>query len=155
MSERVELAVPVDVNAPADVVWRVATDWERQGDWMLGTRVRISGGDGRAPGSTLRAVTGVGGIGLVDTIEIAEYAEGGPWRCLVRHTGKVVRGDGVFEVVELGPQRSRFTMSERLDVPLGALGRLGWPLVRPVFRAGLEHSLRAMARQCEAEHRAR
>ncbi len=43
MSGRVELAVPVEVDAPAAVVWDYVTDWERQGEWMLGTRVRVTG----------------------------------------------------------------------------------------------------------------
>ncbi|HXV93884.1 MAG TPA: SRPBCC family protein, partial [Pseudonocardia sp.] len=58
--------------------------------------------------------------------------------------------DGVFEVVDLGGGRSRFVWSELLDLPLGALGRLGWPLVRPVFAAGVQQSLRRMARLVEA-----
>jgi hypothetical protein len=151
---RVELTVPVDVDAPAETVWRTITDWAGQGDWMLGTRVRVtSPGDGRGLGATLSAFSGVGPLGFTDTMEIVEWDP--PKRCVVRHTGKVVRGDGVFEVVELGPERARFLWSELLDLPLGALGRAGWPLVRPAFRAGVEHSLRKMARLCEAEHRAR
>jgi hypothetical protein len=155
VTRRVELTVPVDVDAPAEAVWGMVTDWEGQGRWMLGTRVEVTRGDGRDVGSRLRAVTGIGPLGVADPMEIVEYAEGGPWRCVVRHTGRVVRGDGVFEVVELGPERSRFLWSELLDLPLGALGRLGWPLVRPVFRAGVAYSLRRMARLCEAEHQAR
>jgi hypothetical protein len=58
----------------------------------------------------------------------------------------------VFEVVELAPDRSRFLWSELLDLPLGGLGRVGWRVVRPLFRAGVELSLRRMARRCEAEH---
>lgn len=149
---RVELTVPVDVNAPADAVWQAITDWPGQGEWMLGTRVEVtSGGDGRELGATLRAVTGIGPLGVVDTMDIVEWAP--PKRCVVRHTGKIVKGDGVFEVVELGPERSRFLWTELLDLPLGALGRLGWPLVRPAFRAGVEASLRKMARQVEREYR--
>jgi hypothetical protein len=153
MSARAELSVPVDVDAPPDAVWRYVTDWEGQGRWMLGTRVEVTSGDGRSVGSTWRATTGAGPVGVVDTIEVAEYSEGGPWRCVVRHTGKLIRGDGVFEVVELAPGRSRFTMSELLDLPFGLLGRVGWRLVRPVARAGMVYSLRKMAAQCEAEHR--
>lgn len=150
---RVELTVPVDVNAPAEAVWEAITDWEGQGEWMLGTRVETtSEGEGRYLGATLSAFTGVGPAGFTDTMEIVEWEP--PRRCVVRHTGKVVRGDGVFEVVELGPERSRFLWSELLDLPLGALGRAGWPLVRPVFRAGVEQSLRKMARLCEARYRA-
>lgn len=150
--QRVELTVPVDVNAPAEAVWRTVTDWPGQGDWMLGTRVEVtSGGDGRELGAQLRAVTGVGPLGVADTMDIVEWDP--PKRCVVRHTGKVVQGDGVFEVVELGPERARFLWTELLDLPLGALGRAGWPLVRPAFRAGVEMSLRKMAQQCEKEYR--
>jgi hypothetical protein len=66
----------------------------------------------------------------------------------------VVRGDGVFEVTELGPARSRFLWTERLELPLGAVGRIGWPLVRPAFRLGVEQSLRRLGRICETRHRA-
>jgi len=57
----------------------------------------------------------------------------------------VVRGDGVFEVVELPDGRSRFVWSEVLDLPLGRLGRLGWPLVKPAMVAGVRYSLRRLA----------
>jgi len=147
---RVELTVPVDVAAPAEAVWRKVTDWAGQGEWMLGTRVRpTSGDDGRRLGATLEAVTGIGPLGVTDRMEIVEWTP--PRRCVVRHLGRVVRGEGVFEVLPLGPQRARFLWSELLDLPLGRLGALGWPLVRPLFRAGVAHSLRRMARQCEAE----
>lgn len=151
MADRAELTIPVDVGVPAPVLWDAVTDWPAQSDWMLGTRVELTGGDGRSVGSTLRAVTG----GVADTMEITEWTEsdGGPRRCVVRHTGRVVRGEGVFAVVELGPRRSRFLWTELLDLPLGALGRAGWPLVRPAFRAGVAHSLRRMAQQTEARYR--
>ena len=148
---RVELAVPVEVAVPAEVLWRKVTDWERQGEWMLATTVRRTGGDGRSPGSTWSAATGLGPLAVVDTIELVELSEGGPWRAVVLHTGKIIRGDGIFTVEELGPQRSRFTIAERLDLPMGAFGRVGWALLlRPVSRAGLVVSLRRMARQVEA-----
>lgn len=151
---RVELTVPVDVDAPAEAVWQTVTDWPGQGEWMLGTRVEVAGGgEGRHLGAALRAVTGVGPFGITDTMDIVEWEP--PVRCVVRHTGRVVRGDGVFEVVPLGPDRARFLWTERLDLPLGAVGRLGWPLVVPVFRAGVLASLHRMARRCEAQHRAR
>ena len=156
MSSRVTLPVPVVVDAPADLVWAYVTDWERQGEWMLGTRVRVTGGDGRA-GTTLRAVTGVGPLGVVDTMDVVEFvppAGDAPGRAAVLHTGRVIRGEGYFEVVPLGPHRSRFTFTELIDLPLGALGRLGWPLARPVVKAGFDVSLRRMAKRCAAAYRA-
>ncbi|MGH3564626.1 MAG: SRPBCC family protein [Pseudonocardia sp.] len=154
MSE-VELTVPVDVNVPAGVLWWRVTDWARQGEWMLGTRVTVTAGDGRSVGSRLAAFTGLGPVGFTDPMELVEYVEGGPWRAVVAHTGKLVRGHGVFEVVELGPTRCRLLWTELLELPPGALGRAGWPLVRPALRAGVAQSLRKLARLCEAEHRAR
>lgn len=148
-----ELTLTVDVNAPAELVWQVVTDWPGQCEWMLATRVETtSGGDGRYLGATMSAATGVGPLAVTDTMEITEWEP--PRRCVVRHTGAVIRGDGIFEVTPLGPDRARFLWSELLDLPLGALGRAGWPLVRPAMRAGVERSLRVMARRCEAEHRA-
>jgi hypothetical protein len=70
---------------------------------------------------------------------------------VVDHTGRVVRGLGVFEVFALPDGRSRFVWSEELDLPLGALGRLGWPLVRPGFTWGVRRSLEALARDVERE----
>ena len=156
MSSRVELPVPVEVDAPAAAVWAYVTDWERQGEWMLGTRVRVTGGDGRGVGTTLHAVTGVGPLGVPDTMEVVEFVApsgGTAGRAAVRHTGRVIRGDGYFEVTPLGAERSRFTFTELIDLPLGALGRLGWPLVRPILRAGFVASLRRMADHVARQHR--
>lgn len=156
---RVELTVPVDVGVPAPVLWEVVTDWAGQSDWMLGTRVEVTAGDGRSVGTRLRATTGPGPLGVVDTMRITEWTEpapgrSGPRRVVVVHTGAVVRGEGVFAVEELGPERSRFVWTELLDLPLGALGRLGWRLVRVPMRAGVAWSLRTMARRTESRHRA-
>lgn len=149
---RVELTVPVDVDAPAEAVWQAVTDWPGQGEWMLGTRVEVDGaGDGRRLGARLRAITGIGPLAFTDTMEIVEWDP--PRRCVVRHTGKVVRGDGVFEVVALSRYWSRFLWSEQLDLPLGRLGAIGWRLVKPGFRWGIARSLRTMARRCEAAAR--
>ena len=65
---RVELTVPVDVDAPAEAVWETVTDWAGQSEWMLGTRVQVNGGGpGHFVGARLRAVTGVGPLGFTDT----------------------------------------------------------------------------------------
>jgi hypothetical protein len=116
-------------------------------------------GDARGVGGRFRAFTGVGPLGFWDPMEVVEWVEPAPAsapgerRCVVAHHGAVVRGTGVFEVVERGPDRCRFLWSEQLDLPLGVLGRLGWPVARPLLRAGVAHSLRAMARRCEREPR--
>jgi hypothetical protein len=123
-----ELTLQVDVEAPPAVTWAAMTDWNRQGEWMLGTRVEAGPDGGRAVDGTLRAWSGAGPLGFWDTMVITAWDP--PHRCEVRHTGKVVRGSGVFEILEL---------------PLGALGRAGWPLVRPAFAGGVKLSLKRFA----------
>lgn len=142
-----ELELRVPVAAPAETTWAALTDWNRQGEWMLGTSVRVTAGDGRGVGSTLAAFTGVGPLGFTDTMRITEWEP--PARCAVLHTGKVVRGTGEFLVNAVTDRTSEFVWVERLDLPLGAVGRLGWPLVRPAFTWGVRRSLTAFARFAE------
>jgi hypothetical protein len=149
-----DLELTVDVPAAPEVTWRAATDWERQGDWMVGTAVSVTGGDGRSVGSTLSARTGAGPLGFTDTMVITEWDEAGR-RCVVRHTGRVVRGDGIFSVTAAPGGQSVFHWGEKLDLPLGAAGRVGWPVVRPAFVAGVKLSLRRFARFCVSYERDR
>jgi uncharacterized protein YndB with AHSA1/START domain len=143
-----ELTSRVDVAAPPEVVWDRLVDWDRQGEWMLGTTVRSTTNGGRGVGGGLEGWTGVGRLGFLDTMTITVWEPGR--RCVVRHTGWLVRGGGAMEVEDLGNGRARFVWSEWLDLPLGRLGRLGWPLVRPLMQAGVDLSLRRFARWVEA-----
>ena len=138
-----ELTLHVDVEAPVEATWAAVVDWDRQGEWMLGTRVEAGEQGGRGVGGTLRAFTGVGRFGFWDSMVITGWEP--PHRCEVRHTGRLVRGGGVF-VVEPRGSGSRFVWSEQLDLPFGAIGRAGWPLIRPLFAAGVRLSLGRFAR---------
>jgi uncharacterized protein YndB with AHSA1/START domain len=142
-----ELTETVDVDAPPQRVWAALTDWVHQGEWMLATDVRTVDGDAQDLGGRIAARTGVplpGGrhAGVLDTMVITRWDP--PRRVDVRHHGRVVRGDGVFEVRPRG-EGSTFVWTEVLDLPLGALGRAGWPLVRPAMAAGVRLSLRRFA----------
>jgi uncharacterized protein YndB with AHSA1/START domain len=130
-----DVVVSVDVAVPAGTAWLALTDWERQGEWMLGTQVRVIEGNGRSVGSKIAAFTGVGGIGVTDTMEITSWEP--PLRCAVRHLGRIVRGTGVFQVIDKGPGRSTFVWAEHLRPPFGLAGRLGWPIAKPGFELGL------------------
>ena len=153
-----ELVETVDVAAPAEQVWAALVDWDRQGEWMLLTDVHSEDGDGGVPGAQgvggrLAARTGIplpGGrrLGVLDRMLITGWEA--PRRVDVRHLGRVVRGTGTFEVRPRGATASTFVWTESLDLPLGALGRLGWPLVRPAMVAGVRLSLRRFAAYAEA-----
>ena len=135
-----ELVLTQEVDAPADRVFEVLTDWAVHDRWMLLTRAE---GD-HAEGGEIRAFTGVGRLGFLDTMVITVWEP--PRRAVVRHIGKVVRGSGAFEVEDLGAGRSRVVWSEWVLLPFGALGRLAWPVVRLPLRALVQVSLRRFAR---------
>jgi uncharacterized protein YndB with AHSA1/START domain len=139
-----ELVASADVAAAPERVWAALTDWSAHDRWMVLTRAH--GGQGQ--GATIEAFTGVGRVGLRDPMTVLVWEP--PERCVVRHTGRVVRGSGAFEVAPLPGGGSRVTWSEWLELPLGRLGRLGWPLVRPLARAGLAWSLRRLGRYAAA-----
>jgi hypothetical protein len=148
MAAPAHVGLDVIIDAPAERVFAALTDWVGQGDWMLGTRVEVRSGDGHSVGSTLAAWTGLGPVGFWDTMVITAWDP--PHRVDVLHTGRLVRGLGVMEVFELPDQRSRFVWREELDLPLGVLGRIGWPVARPAFLAGVKASLGRFARLVEA-----
>ena len=138
-----ELVVEQDVDAAAPDVWAAMTDWSLHGEWMLLTRAE--GGSGE--GASIAAFTGLGRLGILDTMTITVWEP--PHRCVVRHTGRVIRGSGALQVKTLTARRSRVVWSEWFDLPLGRLGRIGWPLARPLVRAALTLSLRRLARYVE------
>lgn len=136
------------IQAPVEAVWAATTDWERQGQWMPGTRVRATArGDqgvaGQGVGGGIEAWTGIGPLGFLDTMVITVWDP--PRRCVVRHTGRLVRGGGAFEVGEASGGGSTLTWIEELDLPGGVFGRAGWRVIRPVVRAVVGRSLRRLA----------
>lgn len=146
MSRAVTVELRQAVAAPASVAWDAVVDWPTQQQWMLGTTVAVTSGDGRSVGSTLSAYSGRRPFGFVDTMTITGWDP--PRCCVVSHTGKVVRGKGIFTVQPAGAGASTFRWREELVLPLGVLGALGWPVARPAFVAGVRYSLRRFAAVC-------
>jgi hypothetical protein len=142
-----EVSSHVLVSAEPERVWQAAMDWSRQQDWMWGTRVR--GGIG--VGARVVARTGLGPLGFADTMVITEWDP--PNRCVVRHTGKIIRGLGIFEVGRRG-ELCEFRWTEQLQLPLSSAGPLGRGVVVPLGRwiavplaqRALDASLRRFAR---------
>ena len=149
MAEPARVVADVEVDASPEEVWAVLVDWDRHNEWMLGTHMADVVGDGASVGSELAATTGRGRLSFTDTMRIIEWDP--PRRCVVEHTGELVRGRGAFEVVPIPGGRTRLIWSERLDLPFGAIGRIGWPVARVISAAGLSFSLRRLARVVERE----
>src|ERR1039458_4209374 len=137
----------VHVAADPHDVWDLVTDWSRQHEWIWATQVR--GGQGL--GATVVGWTGVGPVGFTDTMIISEWDP--PLRCVVRHTGRMVRGSGTFEVIPVGTECD-FRWTEDLELPIPpALGRMAGVLVRPIAEWSLASSLRRFARLLRSEER--
>lgn len=142
-----EVGASVAVAGPVEDTWRVLTDWDRQHEWMLATRTHATGKGGHAVGGGIEARTGIGPFAVRDTMTVTTWDP--PRRCTVEHTGRIVRGLGVFEVREVAGGGSRVVWTEHLDLPFGVLGRVGWPAVRPLAGWALRTSLRRLARLVE------
>ena len=135
-----DVAARVTVAAGPDRVWEAVVDWSGQHRWILATRV--SGGQG--VGAEVTGRTGFGPAGFTDQMVITEWDP--PRRCVVRHTGRLVRGLGVFEVLPRGAA-TEFRWAEHLMLPLPpAAGRLAALVLAPLVRGGLALSLRRFAR---------
>ncbi|MEU0883052.1 SRPBCC family protein [Lentzea sp. NPDC005914] len=127
-----ELELTVEVAAPPDTIFRAMSDWERQSEWVFGTKVTVVAGDGKSVGSEIDART----FGVSDRMRITRWDP--PHAVEVLHLGNVVKGTGVFAV-----RGSRFVWTERLDVPFF------YPLVKPLFVLMLRRSLQRFARFAE------
>jgi hypothetical protein len=137
-----EITARVPVPGPVPAVWAALTDWPHQGEWMLGTKVRVVSGDGRSVGSRLIGFTGVLDVGFLDELEIVEWTP--PRMCRARHLGTLLRGTASF-AVDPREGGSVITWTERLDPPLGLLGDLGLRILAPLLSWGMTRSLRRLA----------
>lgn len=138
----VSVRAAVAVAVPADRVWQLLTAWERQSDWIPLTTVWSEDGD--RVGGRIFARTGIGRLGFVDSMDISRFDP--PRLCEVRHTGRVVRGLGLFRVHAVDAGRTRVGWEEHIEPPFGAAGRLAFGLVRPVVQLSLWWTLRRFAR---------
>ncbi|RAY14483.1 SRPBCC family protein [Actinomadura craniellae] len=140
----VTVAADATSTASPEQVFAVLTDWERHGEWMPFTRAE----GGHEVGAEVSGWTGVGPIGFLDTMTITEWRPGR--RVAVKHTGRLVRGDAWFELGPLPAGGCTIVWAERLDLPLGVLGRIGWLVIGPPARFFMRVGLRRLARLAAA-----
>jgi uncharacterized protein YndB with AHSA1/START domain len=132
----------VTLRAEPQQVWDLAVDWSRQREWMWATHTH----GGRGIGAPVSARTGFGPLGFTDVMEITVWEP--PARCALTHVGRLVRGDGVFEVTPRG-DLVEFRWTEHIMLPVTlppALERLAFAVLAPAARLGLGSSLARFAR---------
>lgn len=142
-----EVTASVIVGAPAATVFAGLTDWQRQGEWIPLTTVRVVEGDG-GEGSRIEAVTSVGPAVLRDEMQVTKLDP--PYEVQVVHTGKVLRGPGVMRCTQLHGDRTQVVWHEWFHLPGGWAGRLAGPALWPGSKIGLTQALRRFARLVES-----
>jgi hypothetical protein len=151
-----QVTAAVEVAAPVGAVWDRLTDWPAHGRWIAFTQVRRLPGPEGGVGSRFVGRTGLGPVGFDDPMEVVEWrppAGGGPGRCAVRKLGRVVLGSAVFEVGPAADGRTAVRWIEDIEVAPVRLTRPFGRLVGAVGGVLFTRTLRAMARELEAEGR--
>jgi uncharacterized protein YndB with AHSA1/START domain len=142
-----EVTATVVVAAPIEKVYAAFIAWERQGEWIPMTKVRVVEGDG-GQGSVIEAVTALGPAVLRDEMRVDRVDP--PYEVRVVHTGPLLRGPGVMRCTPLGGNRTQMVWHEWFQVPAGLAGKIAWPLLWPGSKASLNLALRRFARLVES-----
>jgi uncharacterized protein YndB with AHSA1/START domain len=142
-----EVTANIIIAAPADLVFRAFTAWERQGEWIPFTTVSVIDGDG-GEGSVVEAVTAVGPAVLRDEMRVVRLDR--PYEVRVLHQGTVLRGPGVVRITAMDAGRTQVVWHEWFQLPTGIAGWAAWPLLWPGSKLGLSQALRRFARLVEA-----
>src|SRR4051812_33187311 len=142
-----EVTATVIVNADAGAVFKALVAWERQGEWIPFTKVRVVDGDG-GEGSSIEAGTPGGPAVLRDEMRVVKLDP--PYQIRVVHYGKVLRGPGVFRCTPMGQGRTQVVWHEWFHLPGGAAGKVAWPVLWPGSKVSLTQALKRFARLVES-----
>lgn len=128
--------------APPAVMWRLLTDWERQGEWMLeASDFVVTSPHREGLGVEAEATVTIGGLRTRDRIRVIGWDPG--HRLAIAHLGWVT-GIGELFLTPAGAGRSHLFWREELNPPLGALGALGMTALKPLMRRIFERDLRVL-----------
>jgi hypothetical protein len=143
------LEIDTFIAAPAEYVWAVIEDFERQAAWMVDVReLEIVSEQRRGVGTVLRVTSELFGKPLVrDVMEVTAWEP--PLRMDVAHRGQF-HGYGQF-ILERADNGTVFTWIEDFEPPLGPLGEAAFALVvRPHLRRVFGRSMANVKRLAEA-----
>lgn len=137
-----EVTATVIVNAPAEQVFDGFTAWERQGEWIPFTKVKVVSGDG-GEGSVIEAITAVKGASLRDEMRVVKVDR--PYEVRVVHFGRFLRGPGVMRCTPMGNDRTQVVWHEWFHLPGGFAGRVAWPVLWPGSKLAFTRTLKRFA----------
>ena len=133
------IAISLKINAPIQKVWDSLVQWEKQGEWMLQTKVWVTSEITEGVGTSINAVTGVGSFGVLYSMTVTSWQP--PHTCDVLHTGKIIKGTGRFHLREITSDTTIFDWSEEVIAP-----RVLFLVMLPALYIGVRISLSRFAR---------
>jgi len=144
MSHTIRISLTLPCNQLR--AWQAIADWEGQGSWMLQSKVWVTSQIREGVGTSIAAFTGplykrypkFSKVGLLDTMIVTNWQP--PTRCDVLHTGKVLKGTGTFELIEISQSATRFNWSEDIEC-----SRLQFLAIYPFLWIGVRISLARLA----------
>ncbi len=138
----------VDLRAKPEDAFAAMADVRAQEKWIFATTMYAVESVASPPqvGARIAAFTGLWGIGFLDTMTVTEYDP--PRRWVMDKDGDLLNGVGIMQVEPI-PGGCRASWTNELELPFGLLGRLGWPVARPLARFALTAALRRMGRLLE------
>lgn len=143
----VTLTYSVDIAATQQVVFNYISDWEKQSEWVLFTSVKQVQNVPKDNTQSLIATTKLGPLKIVDTMNVTSWQ---PYeRIVVEHTGRMVRGKGIFSVAKKSNDTCAFIWQEITPVPFGVLGSIGTWHVKPFLSLVFNYSLKKLKHNIE------
>ena len=141
----VRVSASVVLRAKPEDAFASMADPRAQEKWIFATTMYAVESSASPPqvGARIAAFTGFWSIGFLDTMTVTAYDPTRRW--VMDKDGALLHGTGIMQVEPL-PGGCRATWTNELELPFGVLGRLGWPLARPLARLALTAALRRMGR---------
>lgn len=144
----VALEMEATIPAPPEVVWRLITDWERQGDWMLeASDFVVTSAHRKGVGVEAEATIKIAGLTTRDKVRVTGWEP--PRLLAIEHLGWV-SGAGEIFIAPSGPGRSHMFWREELYPPLGLLGSIGLTMFKPLMKWIFDRDVQVLARLAEA-----
>ena len=137
------IAITVKLPVSIDKAWDSIQDWESQSNWMLLTRVWVTSEIRKGIGTEIEAFTGLVPskkfFGILDSMRVTQWNP--PYSCEVLHTGKIIKGTGLFQLEKINEEETLFHWSEIVIAP-----RALFFLIFPGLYLGVRISLSRCAR---------
>ncbi len=137
------IAITVKLPVSIDKAWDSIQDWESQSNWMLLTRVWVTSEIRKGIGTEIEAFTGLVPskkfFGILDSMRVTQWNP--PYSCEVLHTGKIIKGTGLFQLEKINEEETLFHWSEIVIAP-----RALFFLIFPGLYLGVRISLSRFAR---------